>query len=145
MEGFYEIPYPLLPSPVSEDRSFPPISGPLETNYNSNVFTESGPNMSPHCPQRKRMHTEGQVEQGFSARKGRGWRDRMCTLLSSGLTPSRGELSLYSLSSLPSGCPSFQVQFFMSRSQPSTRLCSTLVVRSQGRLALCFGCVCSCL
>lgn len=118
VEGFCEISYPLLSSPVSEDRIFPPTSGPLEINYNSNAFIESGTNISPHFPQRKLMLREWQLEQVFSGRKGRGWRDRKCTLLSSGLAPSRGELSLYSLSFLPSGCPRIQVRFFIPEASP---------------------------
>lgn len=118
VEGFCVISYPLVPSPVSEDRIFPPISRLLEINYNSNVFIEWGTNISPRFPQRKPMHIEGQLEQDFLARKGRSRRDRKCTLVSSGLAPSRGELSLYSLSFLPSGCPSFQVQFFNPEASP---------------------------
>ena len=44
---------PLLPTPISEDRISPPISGPLEITYNSNIFIESGTNISSHFPQRK--------------------------------------------------------------------------------------------
>lgn len=56
VEDFCVISHPLLSTPISEDTIIPAILGPLEINYNNNVFIESGTNISLYFPQRKLMH-----------------------------------------------------------------------------------------